>query len=122
MGAIYLLVTLSMFFKRSLRQMDAREPTPRHISRGRVTDAPCPKSARRFSRLCNPPHASFHTLYGRWRAEAAEGRAWRGSNGSRWNPGKERWRPDRDPRSCTYDQLEETVSFDLAQVLAAPAM
>jgi len=29
-----------------------------------------------------------------------------------------RWRPDRDPRSCTYAQLEETVSFDLAEVLA----
>jgi ATP-dependent DNA ligase len=29
-----------------------------------------------------------------------------------------RWRPDRDPRSCTYDQLEETISFDLAEVLA----
>jgi ATP-dependent DNA ligase len=29
-----------------------------------------------------------------------------------------RWRPDRDPRSCTYDQLQETVNFDLAQVLA----
>jgi DNA ligase D-like protein (predicted polymerase) len=28
-----------------------------------------------------------------------------------------RWRPDRDPRSCTYDQLEEPVSFDLAEVL-----
>jgi ATP-dependent DNA ligase len=32
-----------------------------------------------------------------------------------------RWRPDRDPRSCTYDQLEETVSFDLAEVLATTA-
>jgi ATP-dependent DNA ligase len=32
-----------------------------------------------------------------------------------------RWRPDRDPRSCTYDQLEETVGFDLAEVLAATA-
>jgi ATP-dependent DNA ligase len=31
-----------------------------------------------------------------------------------------RWRPDRDPRSCTYAQLEETVSFDLAEVLATP--
>jgi ATP-dependent DNA ligase len=30
-----------------------------------------------------------------------------------------RWRPDRDPRSCTYEQLEEAVSFDLAEVLAA---
>jgi ATP-dependent DNA ligase len=30
----------------------------------------------------------------------------------------QRWRPDRDPRSCTYDQLEETVNYDLAQVLA----
>ncbi|MBT1001948.1 ATP-dependent DNA ligase [Paenarthrobacter sp. DKR-5] len=28
-----------------------------------------------------------------------------------------RWRPDRDPRSCTYDQLEEPVRFDLASVL-----
>jgi ATP-dependent DNA ligase len=76
-------------------------------------------------------------------------RDWRGSDTSRWNPGKSlsfvplrpervvevrydhlegrrfrhtaqfvRWRPDRDPRSCTYAQLEETVSFDLAEVLA----
>ena len=30
-----------------------------------------------------------------------------------------RWRPDRDPRSCTYAQLEEPVSFDLADVLGA---
>ena len=28
-----------------------------------------------------------------------------------------RWRPDREPRSCTYDQLEEPVKFDLADVL-----
>jgi ATP-dependent DNA ligase len=28
-----------------------------------------------------------------------------------------RWRPDRDPKSCTYDQLEEPVKFDLADVL-----
>lgn len=28
-----------------------------------------------------------------------------------------RWRPDRDPRSCTYEQLEEPVRFDLAGVL-----
>jgi ATP-dependent DNA ligase len=91
--------------------------------------------------------------WGAWQREAeAEGRAWRGSNSSRWNPGKElsfvplrpervvevrydhlegrrfrhtaqfvRWRPDRDPRSCTYAQLEETVSFDLAEVLATTA-
>jgi ATP-dependent DNA ligase len=32
-----------------------------------------------------------------------------------------RWRPDRDPRSCTYAQLEETVTFDLADVLATTA-
>ncbi|MEV6523073.1 ATP-dependent DNA ligase [Longispora sp. NPDC051575] len=30
-----------------------------------------------------------------------------------------RWRPDRDPRSCTYAQLEEPVRFDLREVLAA---
>jgi ATP-dependent DNA ligase len=91
--------------------------------------------------------------WGAWQRDAeASGRVWRGSNSSRWNPGKElsfvplrpervvevrydhlegrrfrhtaqflRWRPDRDPRSCTYDQLEETVSFDLAEVLATPA-
>jgi ATP-dependent DNA ligase len=29
-----------------------------------------------------------------------------------------RWRPDRDPRSCTYEQLEEPVTFDLAEILA----
>jgi ATP-dependent DNA ligase len=28
-----------------------------------------------------------------------------------------RWRPDRDPRSCTYEQLEEPVSYDLAEIL-----
>src|SRR5687768_11454891 len=28
-----------------------------------------------------------------------------------------RWRPDRDPLSCTYDQLEVPVSYDLAEVL-----
>lgn len=30
-----------------------------------------------------------------------------------------RWRPDRLPASCTYAQLEEPVSFDLADVLDA---
>jgi ATP-dependent DNA ligase len=30
-----------------------------------------------------------------------------------------RWRPDREPRSCTYEQLEEPVKFDLADVLGA---
>jgi ATP-dependent DNA ligase len=89
--------------------------------------------------------------WGAWQREA-DPRTWKGSNTSRWNPGKElsfvplrpervvevrydhlegrrfrhtaqfvRWRPDRDPRSCTYDQLEETVSFDLADVLATTA-
>ena len=28
-----------------------------------------------------------------------------------------RWRPDRDPRSCTYAQLDEPVRFDLAEIL-----
>jgi ATP-dependent DNA ligase len=28
-----------------------------------------------------------------------------------------RWRPDRDPASCGYDQLEEPVSYDLGEVL-----
>jgi ATP-dependent DNA ligase len=29
-----------------------------------------------------------------------------------------RWRPDRDPRSCTYDQLEVPVRYDLAELLS----
>jgi ATP-dependent DNA ligase len=29
-----------------------------------------------------------------------------------------RWRPDREPRSCTYDQLDVPVRYDLAEVLA----
>lgn len=29
-----------------------------------------------------------------------------------------RWRPDRDPESCTYEQLEEPVKYDLADVLS----
>jgi ATP-dependent DNA ligase len=29
-----------------------------------------------------------------------------------------RWRPDRDPVSCTYDQLEVPVRYDLGEVLA----
>jgi ATP-dependent DNA ligase len=31
----------------------------------------------------------------------------------------ERWRPDRDPRSCTYEQLERPVQFNLAEVLTS---
>ena len=31
----------------------------------------------------------------------------------------ERWRPDRDPESCTYAQLQEPVRFDLGEVLKA---
>jgi ATP-dependent DNA ligase len=28
-----------------------------------------------------------------------------------------RWRPDRDPRSCTYEQLEQPVTFRLADIV-----
>ncbi|HEV3290971.1 MAG TPA: ATP-dependent DNA ligase [Streptosporangiaceae bacterium] len=31
-----------------------------------------------------------------------------------------RWRPDREPRSCTYTQLAEPVSYDLAGILSPP--
>jgi ATP-dependent DNA ligase len=82
--------------------------------------------------------------------DEATARAWRGSQSSRWNPGKDlsfvplrpervvevrydhlegrrfrhttqfvRWRPDRTPASCTYAQLEETVAYDLADVLSS---
>jgi ATP-dependent DNA ligase len=29
-----------------------------------------------------------------------------------------RWRDDRDPRSCTYEQLEVPVSYDLSSLLS----
>ena len=29
-----------------------------------------------------------------------------------------RWRPDRTPQSCTYDQLDRPVRFDLAEILS----
>jgi ATP-dependent DNA ligase len=28
-----------------------------------------------------------------------------------------RWRPDRDPKSCTYDQLEQPVTFSLGDIV-----
>ena len=28
-----------------------------------------------------------------------------------------RWRPDQDPGDCTYEQLDEPVSYDLSEVL-----
>jgi len=33
-----------------------------------------------------------------------------------------RWRTDRDPESCGYDQLDEPVSYDLTDVLGGPAV
>ncbi len=33
----------------------------------------------------------------------------------------QRWRPDRDPVSCGYDQLEEPVRYDLARILTSDA-
>ena len=29
-----------------------------------------------------------------------------------------RWRPDKDPADCTFDQLDEPVSYDLSEVLS----
>jgi ATP-dependent DNA ligase len=31
----------------------------------------------------------------------------------------QRWRPERDPRSCTYEQLERPISLDVEKVLAS---
>ncbi|MGI8458836.1 MAG: ATP-dependent DNA ligase [Propionibacteriaceae bacterium] len=33
-----------------------------------------------------------------------------------------RWRPDRTPESCTYAQLEEVVTFDLADIFTDPEL
>jgi ATP-dependent DNA ligase len=32
-----------------------------------------------------------------------------------------RWRPDRDPASCTYDQLDVPVPFELSEVFGTPS-
>jgi ATP-dependent DNA ligase len=32
-----------------------------------------------------------------------------------------RWRPDRDPESCSYVQLEEPVNYDLEAILQSPS-
>jgi ATP-dependent DNA ligase len=32
-----------------------------------------------------------------------------------------RWRPDREPQSCTYEQLDRPVRFDLAEILSPPS-
>ena len=29
-----------------------------------------------------------------------------------------RWRPDREPKSCTYEQLEEVAKYNLKDVLS----
>ena len=34
----------------------------------------------------------------------------------------ERWRPDRDPRSCTFEQLEVPHAYDLGAVLRVTAV
>src|ERR671910_718968 len=53
-----------------------------------------------------------------WAAEVAQAP----QGGSRWNPTKDlsfvRRRPDRDPASCGYAQLEQPTPFDVADVLA----
>jgi ATP-dependent DNA ligase len=30
-----------------------------------------------------------------------------------------RWRPDREPQSCTFAQLDRPVRFDLADILSS---
>ncbi len=32
-----------------------------------------------------------------------------------------RWRPDKSPETCRYDQLEETVPYELARIFATPS-
>jgi len=30
----------------------------------------------------------------------------------------DRWRPDREPRSCTFEQLDRPIAYDLSQVIS----
>jgi ATP-dependent DNA ligase len=43
--------------------------------------------------------------------------------GSRFRHGThfQRWRPDKPPSACRYDQLEETPAFELAQIFGSPS-
>ena len=67
-----------------------------------------------------------------WAKQEEGTRTPRNAEGSRWSAGKDdhmegvrfrhtaqfvRWREDRTPESCTYEQLEEPVKFDLGDVL-----
>jgi hypothetical protein len=37
--------------------------------------------------------------------------------GSATQRNSNRWRPDRDPHSCTYAQLEQPLTFNLADIV-----
>ncbi|MFD8289881.1 ATP-dependent DNA ligase [Streptomyces lavendulae] len=63
----------------------------------------------RPERVCE---VAYDTLTNRMEGEEASGPG-RFRHTARWR----RWRPDRTPESCTYDQLEEVVGYDLAEVL-----
>ena len=75
-----------------------RSPTPTGCRARRAGGAPA-RTCR--SRRCVPS--------GCWRSATThmEGRRFRHTAQFK------RWRPDRDPESCGYEQLEEPVSYDL---------
>ena len=81
---------------------NGRSPTPTGCRARRAAGAPA-RTCR--SRRCDPSACS------RSKYDAMEGRRFRHTAQFK------RWRPDRDPESCGYEQLEQPVSYDLTKVL-----
>ena len=61
---------------------------------------------KKISRSCCAPSASSRCATTTWRERASP------------PPQFVRWRPDREPASCGYAQLEQPTPFELADVLA----
>jgi ATP-dependent DNA ligase len=81
-----------------------------------AAQAVVPRSARNEgSRWNSGKDLSFTPLRPEWvvevRYDHMEGQRFRHT--AQFN----RWRPDRDPRSCTYAQLEQPVSFGLGDII-----
>jgi ATP-dependent DNA ligase len=97
--------------KRRLELVDELAPLVRHDDTGQVE-----KAETERSRFSGSKDVSFVPLEPSRVIEVRYDQM----EGSRFRHTAqfERWRPDRDPRSCTFEQLEVPVAYDLSEVLA----
>jgi len=81
-----------------------------------VTETRTPRSSE-FSRWSHGKDLSFTPL----RPERVAEVRYDHMEGSRFRHTAQfvRWRPDRDPGSCTFEQLQEPVRYDLAEILGS---